>query len=104
MIARFFTRLLLPVYGCLFLLMVLAYAGIGNCETAMLTLVSRDSGNREILLLDACTRLSLNLSQHPDDDYHPVWSPDGKHLAFVSERDGNSEIYIYTLAGGTLKN
>ena len=26
-------------------------------------------------------------------DYDPVWSPDSKKLAFISERDGNADIY-----------
>ncbi len=27
--------------------------------------------------------------------YHPAWSPDGSQIAFVSERTGFSEIYVY---------
>lgn len=28
------------------------------------------------------------------DDYAPVWAPDGKRLAFLSNREGNYEIYV----------
>ncbi len=39
------------------------------------------------------------------DDITPVWSPDGQRVAFVSQRDGNREIYIVDSdglsAGGT---
>ena len=32
-------------------------------------------------------------------DWYPVWSPDGGRLAFVSERDGNPEIYVINADG-----
>src|ERR1700733_14683534 len=30
----------------------------------------------------------------------PAWSPDGKTLAFLSARDGNSQVYLLSLEGG----
>jgi TolB protein len=29
----------------------------------------------------------------------PAWSPDGKKIAFLSERDGNPEIYVINADG-----
>lgn len=29
--------------------------------------------------------------------YHPAWSPNGDKIAYVSERTGNSEIYVYDM-------
>ena len=34
------------------------------------------------------------LTNHSADDVSPTWSPDGRHIAFVSGRDGNPEIYV----------
>ena len=34
------------------------------------------------------------LTNHPALDCWPAWSPDGKRVAFVSNRDGGHDIYI----------
>ena len=34
---------------------------------------------------------------------NPIWSPDGKQLAFASDRDGNFDIYVMSVQGGSAK-
>jgi len=36
-------------------------------------------------------------------DNSPAWSPDGGTLAFLSARDGNSQVYLLSMAGGEAK-
>jgi Tol biopolymer transport system component/C-terminal processing protease CtpA/Prc len=43
------------------------------------------------------------LVSHPAEESRPLYSPDGARLAFVSTRTGNGDIYILTLASGSLK-
>ena len=40
------------------------------------------------------TELLRRLTDHPAGDYTPSFSPDGRHIAFMSKRDGNREIYV----------
>lgn len=40
---------------------------------------------------------------HPSDDRHPTWSPDGKMLAFVSDRDGDRDIFVMKADGTGLQ-
>ncbi|MFO0902986.1 MAG: hypothetical protein U0939_08310 [Pirellulales bacterium] len=39
----------------------------------------------------------VRLTTHPERDDYPVWHPDGRHLATVSERDGRHDLYLWTL-------
>jgi TolB protein len=32
-------------------------------------------------------------------DWRAVWSPDGERLAFISERDGDREVYVMRADG-----
>jgi Tol biopolymer transport system component len=41
------------------------------------------------------------LTLHVDMDSDPVWSPDGKWIAFSSTRNGNSDIFVMPSQGGT---
>ena len=46
------------------------------------------SGNKQI-------RLTFNEKA----DYSPVWSPDGRTIAFVSELDGDADIFTMDSSG-----
>ena len=43
---------------------------------------------------------AVQLTSHPDLDTRPVWSPDGKKIAFASNRKGNYDIYVVNREGG----
>lgn len=34
--------------------------------------------------------------------YHPAWSPDGVHIAYVSQEDGNDEIHVLEMRNGAV--
>src|SRR5512142_1758013 len=43
------------------------------------------------------------LVAHPATESRPLYSPDGKKLAFTSTRTGNGDVYVLDLASGDLK-
>ena len=47
--------------------------------------------------------LAKQLTTHPKHDTHPIWSPDGKSIAFSSDREGSFDIYIMSKDGGEPK-
>jgi len=67
---------------------------------------SERDGNPEVYVMNADGSEQRNLTRNPAGDNlrtpdiqqttaeHSAWSPDGRQLLFVSNRDGNSEVYV----------
>jgi Tol biopolymer transport system component/C-terminal processing protease CtpA/Prc len=43
---------------------------------------------------------AIPLTLHEADDTAPVWSPDGRLIAFASDRNGNYDVYVMPAEGG----
>jgi Tol biopolymer transport system component/C-terminal processing protease CtpA/Prc len=43
------------------------------------------------------------LTTNPAYDFNPVWSPDGKSIAFASDRFGNMDVFVVSAEGGSPK-
>ena len=54
----------------------------------------------DIYLVDSEGGEARQLTSNPAYDYSPVWSPDGKIVAFASDRYGNFDIYKVSIDGG----
>ena len=70
---------------------------------AQIAFVSQRDGNPEIYVMDINGKNQHRLTNNRHEDWAPVWSPDGKRIIFVSDRDGHvhakhgwptSEIYV----------
>lgn len=43
------------------------------------------------------------IAGHAASDYWPAWSPDGNKIAFISDRDGNPELFLVNTDGTNLR-
>ena len=81
---------------------------------ARIAFVSKRDGNFEIYVMGTDGGNPRRLTNNPAKDLAPSWSPDGKRIAFESERDGHahrripgrftSEIYVMNADGSNQLN
>ena len=72
------------------------------CTTCKIVFVSARDGNNEIYTCNTDGSNITRLTNDPDWDGQPVWSPDGTRIAFTSYRDGSSDIYIMNADGSNV--
>tara|TARA_R110002073_G_scaffold128999_3_gene275115 strand:- start:76731 stop:78416 length:1686 start_codon:yes stop_codon:yes gene_type:complete len=64
--------------------------------------VFKDKKN-EISIADIHGKNIVHLTDNDAEDWHPEVSPNGKQIAFMSDRDGNHEIYVMNIDGSNQK-
>ena len=82
-VGRLFAAALLV---CLLIQMQIAVNGYASLRTKIAFISLRD-GNAEIYVVDGDGRNQRRLTVNPARDESPAWSPDGKKIAFVSNRN-----------------
>ena len=59
----------------------------------------RNGAQSDIVSIDFATGTVKTLVASPADDEYPVWSPDGKRIAFYSDMSGDREVYVMNADG-----
>jgi eukaryotic-like serine/threonine-protein kinase len=69
-------------------------------KSAAVVIPDPDSGNRDIWLVDLASGTLSRFTSNPANDWLAAWSPDGKRIAFASDRNGRSTVWIKPVDGG----
>jgi ABC-type sugar transport system substrate-binding protein len=93
------------------LVLFLSAAGIPASENppipCRITFDTDRDGNREIYVMEPDGSNQTNLTDNKGQDENPVWSPDGKQIAFVSNRENGKEggqfIYVMNADGSDVR-
>lgn len=82
-----------------------ACAGAGRPCAEWIAFHANWDGNWDLYMMKDDGSDVTRLTDNPDIDWWPSWSPDGKKLAFMSDRDnGYFDIYVLNLVNGAIEN
>ena len=73
---------------------LLAYASAKDSAT---------KGNSDIFIMNLRTQMKRQLTDKASGELSPAWSPDGRKLAFESDRTGRPQIYIMGADGSNVR-
>ncbi len=73
-------------------------------DDTTLLITSVRTGSTEIFAVNPMTGDARNLTRNPEsEERYPCWSPDGREIAFASNRDGAHNLYVMNADGTGLR-
>ena len=73
-------------------------------KTVVFTLITSDLAKakrvKHIWMMDADGQNARQFTNHEKGESSPVFSPDGRQIAFISPRDGDPNLYVMPANGG----
>jgi hypothetical protein len=64
-------------------------------DRVVLEMPDPKTGNRDVFLIEVGRDIRLRLTNNPANDWFPVWSPDGKQVAFGSDRTDGRNVFAF---------
>ena len=69
-----------------------------------LLITSVRTGDTEVFIADPTTGDLFNVSRSPkSEDRYPCWSPDGKQICFMSDREGKTNLWVCNADGSKVR-
>jgi TolB protein len=91
------------LFAILFAISVLALAAADLSEHKLLVTSVR-TGNTEVFIADPETGDMFNVTRAPNsEDRYPCWSPDGQQIAFCSDRNNSTNLYVCCADGSDVR-
>lgn len=94
----------------LLILFLFVFASLGHTEEARLLRQPTISDNlvafvyaNDIWTVSRSGGDAIRLTTHPGLESYPVFSPDGKYIAFTGQYDGNTDVFVIPAEGGEPK-
>lgn len=68
-------------------------------RSAAASRIDPQTGTQDIVLIDLSRDIVSRFTFHPRGDAFPLWSPDGRHIVFASDREGTADLYQKAASG-----
>ena len=96
--------LMLPAVLIAFATVSVAAARAADLAGHKLLVTSVRTGDTEVFIADPTTGDMFNVSRSPNsEDRYPCWSPDGKHICFMSDRGNATNLWIMNADGSHVR-
>lgn len=91
-------------HGLFSILLLIASAFGADLSGEKLLVTSVRTGDTEVFIADPTTGDMFNVSRSPkSEDRYPAWSPDAKHIVFMSDREHSTNLWICKADGSRVR-